>query len=98
MMDWDRMVAAIPAGRIATPNARSLIFYGNLQGVRAYEVVEQFDEDPKRFAALVERAENDWIVLPKYAPYAALIPLADSGKRYQRSVELDYTVIYRKIH
>jgi len=45
----------------------------------------------------VERAENDWIVLPKYPPYAALIPLADSGKRYQRSVELDYTIIYRKI-
>lgn len=97
MMEWDRVVAAIPTGRIATPNARSLIFYGNLQGVRAYEVVEQFEESPQKFAELLERGENDWIVLPKYAPYAALIPLADGGRRYQRSAELDYTLIYRKV-
>ncbi len=47
--EWGRVVATIPEGRVATPNTRSLIFYGNLKGVRAYEVVEQFDENERAF-------------------------------------------------
>jgi hypothetical protein len=93
--EWRRVVEFIPAGSIATPNARSLLFYGNLQNTRQYHV-EQFNENKKEFAALVERAENDWIVLPKYHPYVALIPIADAGKRYRRVAEFDYTIIYRK--
>jgi 4-amino-4-deoxy-L-arabinose transferase-like glycosyltransferase len=94
--EWDRVVAAIPGGRIATTNARSLLFYGNLQGVREYAVVEQFDENQKQFTALVEHAANDWIVLPKYPPYAALIPVADTSNRYRRFAEFDCTLIYKK--
>jgi 4-amino-4-deoxy-L-arabinose transferase-like glycosyltransferase len=93
--EWNRVVAAVPAGRIATPNARSLLFYSNLQNARQYHV-EQFNENKKEFTALVERAENDWIVLPKYPPYAALIQIADISNRYRRIAEFDYTIIYRK--
>ena len=95
--EWGRVVAAIPGGRVATPNARSLLFYGNLQGVRAYEV-EQFNENETEFAALVERAANDWIILPKYSPYAALIPIADHSDRYQRFAEFGYTIIYHNLN
>jgi Dolichyl-phosphate-mannose-protein mannosyltransferase len=94
--EWDRVVAAIPAGRVATPNARSLLFYSNLKGTRQYNV-EQFNENAKEFAVLIDRAENDWIILPKYPLYAALIRLADAGKHYRRFADFDYTIIYRKI-
>jgi len=93
--EWNRVVAAIPAGRVATPNARSLLFYSNLQNVRQYHV-EQFNENKKEFAALVARVENDWIVLPKYPLYDALIQIAVNSNRYRRFAELDYTIIYRK--
>jgi 4-amino-4-deoxy-L-arabinose transferase-like glycosyltransferase len=93
--EWDRVVATIPAGRVATPNARSLLFYSNLQNLRQYHV-EQFNESKKEFAALLERSENDWIVLPKYPPYAALIQIADASNDYRRFAEFDYTIIYRK--
>ncbi len=76
----------------------TLIFYGNLRGVRAYEVVQQFDENPVKFAALAQGAENDWIVLSSKDPlYAAMIPIADGNPRYQRAAEFDYTIVYRKI-
>jgi 4-amino-4-deoxy-L-arabinose transferase-like glycosyltransferase len=93
--EWDRVVAAIPTGRVATPNARSLLIYSNLQNVRQYDV-KQFNENKKEFVALVEQAENDWIVLSKYPLYAALIRIADASKRYRRFAEFDYTIIYRK--
>lgn len=95
--EWNGVVAMIETGRIATPNARSLIFYGNLQGVRSYEVVEQFDENPVKFAVLVERGLNDWIVLPKYPLYAPLIRIVAGSKRYRLSAELEHTLIYQKV-
>lgn len=97
MQEWDRVVATIPAGRVATPNACSLLFYGNLQNVRQYHV-EQFNENDMEFAALVERAESEWIVLPKFPLYATLIQIANNSNRYRRFSEFDHTVIYRKNH
>jgi 4-amino-4-deoxy-L-arabinose transferase-like glycosyltransferase len=97
LQEWERVIAAVPDGRVATANARSLIFYGNLKGVRAYEVVEQFDDNPTKFARLVERGLNDWIVLSKYPPYAALIPIAARSTRYRRVAEFDSTVVYEKV-
>ena len=94
--EWDRIVAAIPSGRIATSNARSLIFYGNLRGLRTYEVVQQFEKNPVKFAALVEGGENDWIVVSKDPLYAELIPIADHAAHYQRAAEFDYTIVYQK--
>ena len=97
LQEWEGVIAAVPDGRVATANARSLIFYGNLKGARAYEVVEQFDDNPTRFARLVEGGVNDWIVLSKYPPYAALIPIVARSTRYQRVAEFDATVVYEKV-
>jgi 4-amino-4-deoxy-L-arabinose transferase-like glycosyltransferase len=93
--EWRRIVATIPAGRVATPNARSLLFYGNLRGVRQYKV-DQFNENDREFTTLIARAENEWIVLPKHPLYAALIRLADKCEQYRLFAEFDYTIIYRK--
>jgi len=95
--EWRRVVAAIPSGSVATPNARSLLFYSNLQGIRHY-TVEQFNEDEKEFAALVARATTEWIVLPKYSLYSALVHVVDASSTYQRFAEFEHTLIYRSVN
>ena len=95
--EWRRVVAAIPAGNVAASNIRSLLFYSNLQSLRQFRAT-QFNENLKEFSALIERAEHDWLVVPKYPLYAPLITLANSSNHYQSFAELDYTVIYRKVN
>ncbi|NUO83664.1 glycosyltransferase family 39 protein [candidate division KSB1 bacterium] len=94
--EWDQVIAAIPdSAKVATPNARSLLFYSNLRGLRRYQV-EQFNENKKEFAGLLESAKHDWIVLSKYPIYEALLEVADQNAAYTRVAEFAHTILYRK--
>jgi hypothetical protein len=94
--EWNKVIAAIPdSATVASANARSLLFYSNLQGRRHYQV-EQFNENQKEFAGLLERATNDWIVLSKYPLYLPLLEIAAQNPGYARAEEFDDTIIFRK--
>ena len=94
--EWNRVIATVPdSAAVATTNARSLLFYSNLQNLRHYQVL-QFNENEKEFAALLERASHDWIVLPKYATYLSLRQTAERHPSYSRFAEFEHTLIYRK--
>jgi 4-amino-4-deoxy-L-arabinose transferase-like glycosyltransferase len=94
--EWDKVVATIPdSAKVATPNARSLLFYSNLAGLRHYEV-EQFNENQKEFAKLLERATNESIVLTKYPLYSPLLNLAEHSASYALVAEFEHTVLYQK--
>ncbi len=94
--EWDQVVATIPdSAKVATSNARSLLFYSNLVGLRHYEVA-QFNENHKEFAGLLEQAAPAWIVLSKYPLYAEHRRLAEHSVNYERAAEFAHTVLYQK--
>jgi hypothetical protein len=95
VQEWREVVEAIPGGSVATPNARSLLFYSNLQGLRSYDV-HQFDEDPEEFRELLDGAEVEWIVLPEIPLYEPHVAAAEAHGGYERHLELDHTTIYRR--
>ncbi len=95
--EWDKVIATIPdCSAVATSNARSLLFYSNLQNKRHY-AVEQFNENKKEFVMRLDRASHDWIVLPKYSPYLSLRQAADQHRNCTRFAEFEHTLIYRKV-
>ena len=94
--EWDKVVATIPdRATVATPNARSLLFYSNLAGVRHYQV-EQFNENAKEFATLLERATNEWVVISKYPLYAAHRAHAEHSANYERAADFEHVALYQK--
>lgn len=94
--EWDKVVATIPdRASIATPNARSLLFYSNLKGQRQYEVT-QFNENHKEFVGLLESATQEWIVLTKYPLYEAHLHALAEAPSYFRVAEFEHTVLYQK--
>lgn len=94
--EWDKVVARIPDhARIATPNARSLLFYSNLKGLRQYEVT-QFNENAKEFEGMLEQAAHEWIVVTKYPLYAAHCAALAQASSYVRVAEFEHTILYQK--
>ena len=94
--EWDKVVARIPDhARIATPNARSLLFYSNLKGLRQYEVT-QFNENAKEFEGLLEQAAHEWILVTKYPLYVAHCAALAQTSQYARVAEFEHTILYQK--
>jgi len=94
LQEWPAIVDEIPSGKVATTNARSLLFYSNLKGIRKYSVV-QFG-DKAELSIVLERPEVDWIVVQKYPIYDEMIKLINEHPAFEIQKELDHTVVYKK--